>query len=896
MQQGDLIYKALYPDSIEVRLQEQEERMRAMRRGAGTNVTGEVLPGPLSPEIVNIEQTGQWTDDTVYEPKLTVYLGIGTQPSPGFIGYTLRITPTGAAAYEVNGRNLDPDNGVGFTQTGIITVNRPPFGICTIEAVARTVTGAGTYGPSYLFTVQGDTEAPDTPTFPGGNGWVLENYFDRELWCARLRIKANRNTEQDVAKYYFQHSVDGGVTWKLSPPVPHDRNRDPELLIDVLPPGTVVIVQALAVDTSGNTSAWTTPGVNTITAEAPSVVGMPVLDIVSSNLVGDGRAAVEITLTPPQLPEGYEVQGFDLEYRTINVNEEQAWSYMWVALSPNPTSVSNLTTGVDWQFRARVSVIVAVTSLKGPYCSPLSTRVENRYIDINLIPNPDFDYRGPDYFGPIRNWEVVSLGAGGGGLAFVASLPNMPSRLPSQIGDGNTGLHLQGLNTEVKSDFFPLNGDGIYSGFAGYGYAISEQATNYSAFITIYNKDGGQIETVPLSTVNVPAWVFPGGQFVTGATWEFTAPAGAWCGRFHLKNTSGDALVVDKVSVIRKVDSSRLGTRQINGSHLSASVVSPGTAMDLTAPSGANSAIIARARVGQTADVLQVLDASGNPIVSTKPNKDVLMPGRAVVGGTTAPTSVEPLEVQGSGVAGLSLHDRTGGAAERWVIYSTRTGGAGTQRLRFFTSPSGDKFAIDAVDGVQVLDDKGIRWHQSGTARARETVGPSFPSGPVDGDIHFHTTHKVQCFYRTGIGWVGPDTPLQWFYRAGFTQGQTYAATASTFAWATPPSYANIVVTRINYLYNVSGTHDANNRWAFRLGAINAGNGGSVIRDLNSFADRDFWLAGGSGTERTTGFQNNPLNFAGGNVTKYFVEVIKVGNPNNITIDAFTVLVARIYT
>jgi hypothetical protein len=52
----------------------------------------------------------------------------------------------------------------------------------------------------------------------------------------------------------------------------------------------------------------------------------------------------------------------------------------------------------------------------------------------------------------------------------------------------------------------------------------------------------------------------------------------------------------------------------------------------------------------------------------------------------------EPIEVQGNG-AGISFHDRIGGGAERWVIYSQRTGGVNTNTLRFFTGDA-DRMSI----------------------------------------------------------------------------------------------------------------------------------------------------------------------------------------------------------
>src|SRR5258708_12415246 len=69
-------------------------------------------------------------------------------------------------------------------------------------------------------------------------------------------------------------------------------------------------------------------------------------------------------------------------------------------------------------------------------------------------------------------------------------------------------------------------------------------------------------------------------------------------------------------------------------------------------------------------------------IGTTSPNNQLVVADQASFGGDTKNTGTEPIEVQGAG-AGVSFYDRTGGATGRWVIYSGRTGGAGTETLRF---------------------------------------------------------------------------------------------------------------------------------------------------------------------------------------------------------------------
>lgn len=78
-------------------------------------------------------------------------------------------------------------------------------------------------------------------------------------------------------------------------------------------------------------------------------------------------------------------------------------------------------------------------------------------------------------------------------------------------------------------------------------------------------------------------------------------------------------------------------------------------------------------------------------IGTTSPNNQLVVADQASFGGDTKNTGTEPIEVQGAG-AGVSFYDRSGGATGRWVIYSERTGGAGTETLRFWSA--NDKVAI----------------------------------------------------------------------------------------------------------------------------------------------------------------------------------------------------------
>ena len=90
----------------------------------------------------------------------------------------------------------------------------------------------------------------------------------------------------------------------------------------------------------------------------------------------------------------------------------------------------------------------------------------------------------------------------------------------------------------------------------------------------------------------------------------------------------------------------------------------------------------------------------GVGIGTNSPGNLLTVNGNASFGGTAA-TDV-PLEIQGS-TAGISLYDRTGGKAERWVIYSNETGAPGTQHLRIWNDMvgnMGDKLSLSPAGNL----------------------------------------------------------------------------------------------------------------------------------------------------------------------------------------------------
>ena len=78
-------------------------------------------------------------------------------------------------------------------------------------------------------------------------------------------------------------------------------------------------------------------------------------------------------------------------------------------------------------------------------------------------------------------------------------------------------------------------------------------------------------------------------------------------------------------------------------------------------------------------------------IGATSPGNQLVNTAQASFGGNSPNTGSEPIEVQGPG-AGVSFYDRAGGSTGRWVVYSNRSAGAGTETLRFWSAS--DKVTI----------------------------------------------------------------------------------------------------------------------------------------------------------------------------------------------------------
>jgi hypothetical protein len=104
------------------------------------------------------------------------------------------------------------------------------------------------------------------------------------------------------------------------------------------------------------------------------------------------------------------------------------------------------------------------------------------------------------------------------------------------------------------------------------------------------------------------------------------------------------------------------------------------------------------------ANAKMVIQGNGNVgIGTTRPNNQLSVLGKASFGGYATINGAEPIEAQGAGTAGISLYDRTGGGAERWVIYSDRSdiNTANTNMLRFWNG-NYDRIAI-THDGALLI-------------------------------------------------------------------------------------------------------------------------------------------------------------------------------------------------
>ena len=135
------------------------------------------------------------------------------------------------------------------------------------------------------------------------------------------------------------------------------------------------------------------------------------------------------------------------------------------------------------------------------------------------------------------------------------------------------------------------------------------------------------------------------------------------------------------------------------------------------------------------------VDPSGNVgIGTTSPNNQLVLAAQASFGGNTSNTGSEPIEVQGSG-AGVSFYDRTGGSTGRWVIYSDRTGGAGTETLRFWSA--GDKVAITQGGNVGI-----------GTTDPRT---PLHVLGRISTGLDFTSAGAITFFPPDGFAWFHID-------------------------------------------------------------------------------------------------------------------------------------------
>ncbi len=263
----------------------------------------------------------------------------------------------------------------------------------------------------------------------------------------------------------------------------------------------------------------------------------------------------------------------------------------------------------------------------------------------------------------------------------------------------------------------------------------------------------------------------------------------------------------------------------------------------------------------------------------------------ATVGGTAAQSGDAPLEVQGSS-AGLVVHDRTGGSSERWVVYSNRTLGAGTQTLRWKTNGA-DRMTLSATGGMTLVTAvlSGALTAASATINGvlsaasllingtKLTVGSSFPGSPSSGDTHYRSDLGVWCRYD-GSRWLGPEETFVFMPRAGTLMPWT----ANDYVQHGPVRTDRaLYFTRWVADMFVSGTNNGSNYWAAQLYLFS-----TQIASVNTsaVANGDWRLF------EATSFSTNP----GATTSRYLeVAIAKTGAPGGLYMTC-TLYCKQVYT
>lgn len=149
-----------------------------------------------------------------------------------------------------------------------------------------------------------------------------------------------------------------------------------------------------------------------------------------------------------------------------------------------------------------------------------------------------------------------------------------------------------------------------------------------------------------------------------------------------------------------------------------------------------------------------------------------------------------------------------------------------------------------------------------------------------------------------GTRWLGPPISQSMFdaNNPGGVEA-TYTGTLLIGRWAAPSPhiYKAISVTWSLYVQNNASGHSSSHRWTLRWGTENAGGGGSVESDVNSFAlstpvDTRFAIAG-------TTFTNVVYDFSTSSTFDVFLEVRKdTGTPGTLHLYGVNTIWQRVYS
>ena len=262
---------------------------------------------------------------------------------------------------------------------------------------------------------------------------------------------------------------------------------------------------------------------------------------------------------------------------------------------------------------------------------------------------------------------------------FLVACPSCTNRVTDIYGSVVGGLQ----NTAGDKDADPKG-----SRFATVGGGFSNLASGYASTVGggDANTASGNESIVGGGTYNLASGLgatVGGGGYNTAGTFEATVGGGANNMANGMKSTvggganntaSGLAATVPGGSYnLAQNDYSFAAGRRAKAYHTGTFVWADSTDADFPSTGGNQFLIRANGGVG---------------IGTNSPGNMLTVNGNASFGGTA--TSDVPLEIQGSS-AGISLYDRTGGKAERWVIYSNETGAPGTQYLRIWSDMAGNK-------------------------------------------------------------------------------------------------------------------------------------------------------------------------------------------------------------